>query len=202
FRLIVRTIGQSADTDDVVQEVFVQVYRSLHKFRGEAKFSTWLYRLTLNVARMHIRKKKSRPKLVSADIPERPDTEDAAPHRPDGLAIRAEQLRALEAAVRKLSDKKRDVLVLHDLEGMAPAAIAEILEAPVLTIRTRLFYARKELYGILAEDPILGSSIRAVMDDLPGRPKEPRSPTASPSKASPEISPDSKAETVDRGSRP
>ncbi len=172
-RLVVRMMGPGTEVEDLVQDVFLHVYRSLPSFRGEAKFSTWLYRLTANVVKMHFRRKQSRPKLTLGEIPE-PKSEGRSSARPDEASERAERLQALYRVLDRLSEKKRTVLVLHDFEGLPADRIAEIVEAPVLTVRTRLFYARKELYAALAEDPALAHILEALMDSLPGRPKERR----------------------------
>lgn len=171
-RIVFRVIGPSPDVDDVVQDVFLHVYRSLRSFRGESKFSTWLFRLTTNVARMHLRRGRSRPQISDVPVPERP--RDSSPEvRPDDAIDRAERVRALYRLLDRLSDKKRTVLVLHDFEGMSAKEISDVVEAPVLTVRTRLFYARKELYAALAEEPSLAGVIEALLPTLPGRPDTP-----------------------------
>lgn len=152
-RLVYRMLNAPADLDDVVQEVFVQVFRSLKDFRGQSKFSTWLHRVTVNVVLMHRRSAKSRPVLA----PEAPHDIVADERRllPDEEAERAERMRAFQRLLGRLAEKKRIVFVLHELEGMAPSEIADIVGAPVLTVRTRLFYARRELEEMLAEEPSL-----------------------------------------------
>jgi RNA polymerase sigma-70 factor (ECF subfamily) len=168
-RLVFRVIGPSTDVEDVVQDVFVHVYRSLPRFRGDSKFSTWLYRLTVNVARMHLRKGRSRPRFVDVPVPEAPA--DRLPvERPDQRVEKAERVAALYRLLDELSEKKRTVLVLHDFEGVPAKDIAEMVEAPVLTVRTRLFYARKELYAAIARDPKLGPAVEALLNELPGKP--------------------------------
>ncbi|MBK8169337.1 MAG: sigma-70 family RNA polymerase sigma factor [Sandaracinaceae bacterium] len=153
-RVVFRVLGPSPDVDDVTQDVFIHVYRSLKSFRGDSKFSTWLYRLTINVARMHLRKARSRPQISDAQVPEAPRAGEEF-DGPDESLERSQRVKALYRLVEGLSDKKRAVLVLHDLEGVPAKQIAEIVEAPVLTVRTRLFYARKELYAAIAQDPAL-----------------------------------------------
>ncbi len=170
-RIVYRMIGPSPDVEDVVQDVFLNVYRSLPSFRGDAKFSTWLYRLATNVTRMHLRRGRSRPRFADQEVPEAP--RDGAPiETPEVEVERAERVRALYRLLDTLSEKKREVLVLHDLEGVPAKEIAEALDIPVLTVRTRLFYARKELYAALAAEPALEGVMRALMDKLPGRPKD------------------------------
>jgi RNA polymerase sigma-70 factor, ECF subfamily len=151
-RLVYRMLGPRADLEDVIQEVFVQVYRSLRDFRGQSKFSTWLHRVTVNVALMHRRSARSRP--VFADEPPA-DVVRSDNARPDEDAERHERVRAFARLLERLADKKRAVFVLHELEGLPPSEIARIVGAPVLTVRTRLFYARRELEAMLADEPSL-----------------------------------------------
>ena len=172
-RIVFRMIGPSADVEDVVQEVFLNVYRSLPSFRGDAKFSTWLYRLATNVTRMHLRRGRSRPKFADVEVPEAP-RESRPPDGPDEQIERAERVRALYRLLEGLSEKKREVLILHDLEGVPAKEIAELSGIPVLTVRTRLFYARKELYAALADEPSLRAVMEVLMDQLPGRPQRAR----------------------------
>jgi RNA polymerase sigma-70 factor (ECF subfamily) len=145
----------AADLDDVVQEVFVQVFRSLPDFRGQAKFSTWLHRVTVNVVLMHRRSAKSRP-MLAAEAPS-DLLADEAQTLPDDDAERRERMRAFQRLLGRLADKKRVVFVLHELEGLSPSEIADIVGAPVLTVRTRLFYARRELEALLPQEPSLAS---------------------------------------------
>lgn len=151
-RLVQRLLGSRADVEDVVQDVFLQVHRSLKDFRFGARFSTWLYRVTVNVVLMHRRAARSRPLLVDAeDGP--PPCDEALP--PDEQAARRRRVLALYRLLDRLSDKKRFVYVLHEIEGLSPSEIAELVGAPVLTVRTRLFYARRELVRMLREEPAL-----------------------------------------------
>ncbi len=176
-RIVFRMIGPSPDVEDVVQDVFLNVYRSLPSFRGDSKFSTWLYRLATNVTRMHLRRGRSRPRFADVEVPE--TRNDGRPaETPDVQVERAERVRALYRLLEGLSEKKREVLVLHDLEGVPAKEIAATLEIPVLTVRTRLFYARKELYAALAAEPSLEGVMHMLMDELPGKPKTRRKRSA------------------------
>jgi RNA polymerase sigma-70 factor (ECF subfamily) len=154
-RLVYRMLSAPADLDDVVQEVFVQVFRSLKDFRGQSKFSTWLHRVTVNVVLMHRRSARSRPVLTEeapSDL-----VADEGQTLPDEDVERRERMRAFQRLLARLADKKRVVFVLHELEGLAPSEIADIVGAPVLTVRTRLFYARRELEEMLPEEPSLAT---------------------------------------------
>ena len=169
-RLVFRMVGPRGDLDDLVQEVFFQVYRSLKDFRGQSKFSTWLHRVTVNVVLMARRAQKSRP-LFSATSEGWQDELRDSQALPDVDAERRERIRAFCALLERLGDKKRDVFILHELEGHSPSEIAEMVGCPVLTVRTRLFYARREIEGMLREEPslrgIAGTFSRTAQGDAP-----------------------------------
>jgi RNA polymerase sigma-70 factor (ECF subfamily) len=153
-RLVARLLGPRPEVEDVVQEVFIQVFRSLPNFRGESRFTTWLHRVTVNVTLMHLRAARSRPRLGNEllDEPAAPEGDSPVDH-----AARNQRLRALYKILDTLSEKKRAVFILHDLDGVPAAQIAAMVDSPVLTVRTRLFYARREVYAAMAEDPTLES---------------------------------------------
>jgi len=173
-RIAYRMLGPDADLEDVVQEVFLQVHRSLPDFRGQSKFSTWLHRVAVNVVLMTRRRARSRPTYAS---------EEAGKHEPDQHPLpdlevsRARRLAAFRRLLDRLSEKKRTVFVLHELEGMAPAEIAELVDCPVLTVRTRLFYARKELAQLMRSEPCL-----AQLLDQPGSSSQDRASSAGSSR--------------------
>jgi RNA polymerase sigma-70 factor (ECF subfamily) len=157
---VIQRLVPTNEIEDVVQDVFLHVHRSLSSFRGDSRFSTWLYRLSLNVARMHVRRARSRPKLSLAG-----DHQDVALQRtqletPASETERRERMVALDRLLTKLSEKKREALILHDFEGLPAEEIAKIVDAPVMTVRTRVFYARRELYAALAEEPALAGLSR------------------------------------------
>ncbi len=166
-RVVYRMLGPSPEVEDVVQEVFLHVYRSLKTFRGDSRFSTWLYRLAVNVTRMHLRRKRSRPRFADVDLPEGP-AEDAVVLDPAEQVDQRARVRALYTLLEGITEKKREVIVLHDFEGMPAKEIADTLGIPVLTVRTRLFYARKELYAAMAADASLRGVVATVAQRLPG----------------------------------
>jgi RNA polymerase sigma-70 factor (ECF subfamily) len=161
-RLVHRMVGPVSDVEDLVQEVFLQVYRSIGAFRGSARFSTWLHRVAVNVVLMHRRAAKARPSFT-----EEGDARPPVDNRllPDEALVRNARVRAFYRLLDRLSEKKRTVYVLHELEGLPPAEIANLVGAPVLTVRTRLFYARRELLSLTQEEPELAGLPR----DLEGR---------------------------------
>src|SRR3954471_6638475 len=129
-----------SDLEDTLQEVFIEVFRSIKRFEGRSAFTTWLYRVTVHVA-MKSRRKQTRSRLDIVE--ELPDTVDPAAGPSDNVLSAERQLR-VEALLENLSPKKRAVLVMHDLRGMEAARIAEVLDTNILPVRTRLFYARRE----------------------------------------------------------
>jgi RNA polymerase sigma-70 factor, ECF subfamily len=140
-----------SDLEDVLQDVFIEVFRSLKKFRGDSAFSTWLYRLTVHVA-LKSRRKQVRSRLdIVEELPDQTDPSAG----PSDVVLSAERQARVEELLQSLSPKKRAVLVMHDLRGMEAARIAELLETNVLTVRTRLFYARKEFEALAANDASL-----------------------------------------------
>jgi RNA polymerase sigma-70 factor (ECF subfamily) len=160
-RLAYRMLGSSgsggADLEDVVQEVFLQVHRSLADFRGQSKFSTWLHRVTVNVVLMSRRAARSRPIFASEGLS---DNEPDAGVSPDEAAARRRRVEAFRRVLERLPEKKRTVFVLHEIEGLPPSEIATMVDAPVLTVRTRLFYARREICELMKEEPSLAHLAR------------------------------------------
>ncbi len=140
-----------SDLEDVLQDVFIEVFKSIRRFEGKSAFTTWLYRLTVHVA-MKARRKQTRSRLDIVD--ELPDRADDKP-TPDEVSLSAERQARVEVLLEKLSPKKRAVIVMHDLQGVEAQRIAEILETNILTVRTRLFYARRELEVLAKDDPAL-----------------------------------------------
>jgi RNA polymerase sigma-70 factor (ECF subfamily) len=174
-RLLHRMVGRRAELEDLLQEVFVQVHRSIKSFRAESRLSTWIYRVAVNVALMHRRAAKSRPFIVpTRDEPLLLD--ESSP--PDEELSRRRRVEALYRLLERVSEKKRAVYVLHELEGMSPNEISKVVGAPVLTVRTRLFYARREVLAMLKDEPALA----AIADQITAPDSPRRSPVGEPHK--------------------
>lgn len=135
------------DLEDVLQEVFIEVFRSIPRFRGDARVSTWLYRVCVNVALQRLRKRKRRAEVSADEV-----AEEATHETPERELDARRRLDAVYRILDELSPKKRVVFILHEIEGREPKEIAGIVGAPVLTVRTRLHYARKEFYARAARD--------------------------------------------------
>jgi RNA polymerase sigma-70 factor (ECF subfamily) len=145
-----RVLGDRTELDDLVQEVFVIAFRGMERFRGDAKLSTWLYRICVNVALGRLRSKARRaPAVPYADVD---DAGDDGANAPDRQLERREELVRVYRALEHLAPKKRIVFVLHEVQGLDIKEIADIVQAPLVTVRTRLHYARKEFYKIVAAE--------------------------------------------------
>ena len=156
YKIAARMVLNEADREEVTQDTFLQIFRSLKNFQGISSLSTWIHRVTINVALQHIRRKKSRVSLQLGH----PQTEvaevqlDSSRHKtPEEGTLQAEQRAAVERGLARLSPKKRAVLILYDFEGLSAKEVSKIVNASVLTVRTRLFYARRELYQYLSREP-------------------------------------------------
>jgi RNA polymerase sigma-70 factor, ECF subfamily len=147
-----RVLGDRTEIDDLVQEVFVIAFRGMGRFRGDAKLSTWLYRICVNVALGRLRQRSRRPLSVSSADPAAMAATQPAPadEGPERLLERREDVARVYRVLERLSPKKRVVLVLHEIQGLDIKEIAEIVGAPLITVRTRLHYARKEFYRAIA----------------------------------------------------
>ena len=140
-----RVMNDRTDLDDLVQEVFAIAFRGLPRFRGDAKLSTWLHRICINVALGRIRSKKRRP---PPRLMEQPVVENIAnsPETPERAMQRTQAKERVRRILDAMPEKKRVVLQLHEIEGLDLKQIAYIVGANPVTVRTRLFYARKEFY--------------------------------------------------------
>lgn len=141
--LVYMTIGNIDIVDDISQEVFIQVYRKLKYFRFESQFTTWLYAITINKCRDHMRKAKLRS-LFSPLSHDEEDTHPAIHHRTD-----FDIQEIVQRSIAKLPPKLRIPLVLRDFEGMSYQEIAETLETEVGTVKSRIFRARDTLRKML-----------------------------------------------------
>ena len=146
YAVCLRMTGNTAEAEDLSQEVFVQVFRKLGTFRGESAFSTWLHRLTVNQVLMHFRKTRSRREQLTEDG-EMPERTVRGRNVPTSFPV-LDRL-ALDEAVVKLSPGYRAVFVLHDVEGLQHTEIANLLGCSVGTSKSQLRKARMKLRGLL-----------------------------------------------------
>ncbi len=154
YRLAVQITKNHADADDVMQETFIKVYRSIHTFRRDAAFETWLYRITVNEA-LNFVKRRERRRECTLETTVETEYEATARHHaqlandPHTQAEKSELRQYVTEAVNSLSLKHRTVVILHEFEGLTHAEIASILNCSEGTVRSRLHHARKKLRTLL-----------------------------------------------------
>ncbi len=150
YNTAVHLIGNAEDARDVVQEAFVQAYVKLDSFRGSSAFYTWLYRIAFNISAG--RRRKQRPMASIDCIREQSGLEPMQNGNGPGEQIEQEErCRQVRHALKQLSDEHRKVLVLREIEGCGYETIAEILDLPIGTVRSRLHRARLQLREELKE---------------------------------------------------
>jgi RNA polymerase sigma-70 factor (ECF subfamily) len=160
YNTVYRLLDHAEDAQDVVQDAFLNAYQSLHRFKGDARFFTWLYRIAVNAAISM--KRKQRLALSPTSYRAGRDSRDGLAEPPDrsefsqpGQALeRADLERRLQEALNRLSPDHRAVLVLKEMEGQKYETMAEILKVPIGTIRSRLHRARLELRELLRQDEV------------------------------------------------
>lgn len=157
YNAAVRVVGHPDDAADVVQEAFLNAYQALPAFKGDSEFFTWLYRIAFNAA-VSLRRKKRPAASLDAPPGDGPRPEPADPSeeaRPGAALERTEDERQLYAALDRLSEEHRAVLLMKDIDGLKYEEIAAVLGVPVGTVRSRLHRARLELRGLLGlpDDP-------------------------------------------------
>ena len=154
FNTVIRLVDNPQDAHDVVQEAFLNAYQSLDGFKGDSLFFTWLYRIAVNTAISMRRKQRVSISIDSGRNGEHqiepPDLSEQS--RPGHALEQAEQERRIQIALARLSPEHRAVLVMKDMEGQKYETMAEILQVPIGTIRSRLHRARLELRQLLEQD--------------------------------------------------
>jgi RNA polymerase sigma-70 factor, ECF subfamily len=157
YGLCYRFTGSDAEAQDLTQEVFLRIFRSLRSFRSsEGSFVTWLARLTRNLLIDHYR--RTRQERVTDSIEEQlPMLEEnvAASARPDGLVVGREASEILQAALQKLSPELRETVILRDLQEMEYREIAQVLKVPEGTVKSRLNRGRAELARVLRKQKLV-----------------------------------------------
>lgn len=151
YRTLYQVVGDEQDAQDLAQEVFLKLYRSLSGFRGEAAFATWLHRLTLNTAFDWLRARRRRPLQVPLEPAVEQGVEPASPEgSAEDIALGVERREVLLQALRELPPNYRQVILLRHFHHLNYQEIAERIRAPVRTVETRLYRGRALLKAALA----------------------------------------------------
>lgn len=147
--LISRYIRDQAEVLDVTQEAFIKAYRALPKFRGDSAFYTWLYRVAINTAKNHLAAQARRPPSddIEAETAEQMDMGGALKEgdTPERLALQREIAETVQRAVDDLPEDLRTAITLRELEGLSYEEIAQAMECPIGTVRSRIFRAREAI---------------------------------------------------------
>jgi RNA polymerase sigma factor (sigma-70 family) len=144
------------DANDLAQDSFIKAFQALKSFKGGSSFYTWLYRIAVNKTINFLKQRKNRMHMSLNDLDfnteNNPDLvaliSDKTPRRDAGLKELQEKL---NAAMLKLSEPHRIVVVLHDVQGMSHEEVAEVMDCNIGTVRSRLFYARQQLQSLLTD---------------------------------------------------
>lgn len=141
YALAYRTIGREDDARDIVQETFLRAFRALPGFKGQAKFSSWLYRIALNLCRDWVRRQRRTP---TVPMPEGVDLVELASEQGpvesiEDLVARREMSSAVAEAMKQLPDEQRTAIVLKEYHGLTFQEIADLQGCPLSTVKTRLY---------------------------------------------------------------
>jgi len=163
YALAYRTLGREEDARDVVQEAFLRAYRGLKGFKGQAKFSSWLYRITLNLCRDWIRKERRAPIVhppEGMDPIELAEDQAAPTESVEELVARREMSEAVARAMAELPEEQRAAILLKEYHGLTFQEIAEMLNCPLSTVKTRLYQGLSVLRRRLERQQAETASLR------------------------------------------
>jgi RNA polymerase sigma-70 factor (ECF subfamily) len=155
-RLIGRMVRDSDLVQDIAQETFIRAYRALSQFRGEAQFYTWLYRIAVNTAKKQLMELKRDPVVLMSSLRSSDDDETsgvehelnaqvADAETPEAVLASKEIAEAVNAAMEALPKELGQAIVLREIEGLSYEEIAEVLDCPIGTVRSRIFRAREAI---------------------------------------------------------
>jgi RNA polymerase sigma-70 factor (ECF subfamily) len=161
FNLVGRYLRNAQDVEDVTQEAFIKAFKALPRFRGESAFYTWLYRIAINTAKNHLVARNRRPPGVDVDV-EEAEFMDGADLLKESLspetALSRDQLAAaIDEAIGQLPDDLRSAVTLREFDGLSYEQIAQIMDCPVGTVRSRIFRARESIDEHIA--PLLSRKV-------------------------------------------
>ena len=156
YNLALRMTGDAQDAEDMAQEAFLKAYRSLGDFRGESKFSVWLYRIVSNVCLDHLRRQSRRPSVsLTAEDEEGEEQQWDVPDErlsPERLLEQKLTREAVQKGLRELPEEQRQILLLREIKGLSYEEIGELLSLEPGTVKSRIFRARKRLCAFLLQE--------------------------------------------------
>lgn len=148
-QLVNRYLKDPSEAQDVAQEAFIKAYRAIGSFRGDSTFYTWLYRIAINTAKNYLVSRNRRSSQFEVDIQDAEATENApqlqGTETPERLLMNDEIAKTIRSAIDNLPEEMRTAILLREFEGMSYEEIAEAMECPVGTVRSRIFRAREAI---------------------------------------------------------
>lgn len=149
INLVSRYLRSAQDVEDVTQEAFIKAFKALPRFRGESAFYTWLYRIAINTAKNHMVARSRRPPGVDVDVEDAEFMDGADLLReslsPENALARDQLAAAIDEAIGQLPDDLRSAVTLREFDGLSYEQIAQIMDCPVGTVRSRIFRARESI---------------------------------------------------------
>lgn len=147
--LVTRFVKNSDDAQDVAQEAFIKAYRGLKNFRGDAAFYTWLYRIAINSAKNYLVSQGRKTPTYAVDVEDAEHMESATNLKeydtPEGNLLTEEIEQTVYKAIKDLPEDLKTAITLRELEGMSYDEIANVMECPIGTVRSRIFRAREAI---------------------------------------------------------
>jgi RNA polymerase sigma-70 factor (ECF subfamily) len=150
YRIAYGVVRQREEALDIVQEVFIKLYRSIRNFKGKSKFYTYLYRMAMNTAIDHARRMRKSP-VLSLDEIEGFQPSEGDEKRPDSIFFQKEFEERVKGALEKLPTDQRMALIFREVEGLSYQEMAEAMGCSIGTVMSRLHYARKRIQEFLKE---------------------------------------------------
>lgn len=149
MHLVNRYVKDPSEAQDVTQDTFIKAYRALGDFRGESAFYTWLYRIAINTAKNYLLSRSRRHFDYEIDVQDAEQVENAAQLKdmdtPDNLLMNEQIIKVIKLAIEKLPEEMRIAITLREFEGMSYEEIAEAMDCPIGTVRSRIFRAREAI---------------------------------------------------------
>lgn len=151
YYVALKLVGDSDDAYDLSQEAFIRVYKARRRYDGSRPFYTWFYAILSNLAKNHLKKRFVRSRYA-ARVKRESDPGRGDPSRSPDFLVAADEVRqAVWAAIEKLSYEQREIIILRHFEDMSYEEMAKLLEIPLGSVMSRLYYARKKLRELLGE---------------------------------------------------
>lgn len=155
FGLISRYVRDADEVQDVAQEAFIKAYKALPKFRGDSAFYTWLYRIAINTAKNHLVSRSRRPPGSDIELEDAEYLENGSSLReienPENALFGAELKAVVEEAIGALPEDLRTAITLREFDGLSYEDIADIMDCPIGTVRSRIFRARETIDGLVGQ---------------------------------------------------